>query len=422
MNKIHFFNFQEHASQNSSDEIKLSDIMHDNSIEYKFSSDNLQYLALSNELIADYYIGMRWIEWETDTEKKRGVIFVKPKHDNIPFEKLLWTCMNHPIVCNHMDECYEIFPDETPIPVPDKIKDFIIPLLITDYLLRVQKIVKKGIMKGYVNVKNTFNNRIKGKVAVNDTIKHHLKKNSITQTVCSYQIHTTDCLENRILKAALLQTQKYIYRSMSDRTNIKDILHYNLTAFDEVTSESISLVDFQKIKNNSFYKEYKTTLALAKLILKTLGFSLGSDISNKDKTIPPFYINMPELFERYCEVLLRKRYTGVLAGYSRYGKSETRSGVFKLRPDFILSSENRIIDSKYKYWIEDSEDKSGLAQLSLYSRYEPVLMKCGDFKSIPKLQFIYPSDSGESDIDFSSSKNQIIENCREIYKYPIYLL
>jgi hypothetical protein len=65
----------------------------------------------------------------------------------------------------------------------------------------------------------------------------------------------TDCLENRILKAALLQTQKYIYRTMSDRTNIRIILHYNLIAFDEVTSESINPVDFQKVKNNAFYRE-----------------------------------------------------------------------------------------------------------------------------------------------------------------------
>jgi hypothetical protein len=190
MEKIYFFNFQEHASQDASDEVKLSDTICHNLNDYKFSSENLQYLALTNELKADYFIGMRWIVWETDGEKNKGIIFVKPKHKNIPFEKLLWECLNHPVVCKHLNECYEIFPDEPPIPVSDSIIDFITPLLITDYLLRVQKIVKKGIMKGYVDVKTTLNNRIKGKVVINDTIKHHLKKNTITQTVCSYQIHT----------------------------------------------------------------------------------------------------------------------------------------------------------------------------------------------------------------------------------------
>lgn len=422
MNNIYFFNFKEHASQDASDEVKLSDTICHNLNDYKFSSENLQYLALTNELKADYFIGMRWIEWETDAEKKKGVIYVKPKHDNIPFEKLLWECLNHPVVCKHLNECYEIFPDEPPIPVSDSIIDFVTPLLITDYLLRVQKIVKKGIMKGYVDVKTTLNNRIKGKVVVNDTIKHHLKKNSITQTVCSYQIHTTDCLENRILKAALLQTQKYIYRSMSDRTNIKDILHYNLIAFDEVTSESINPVDFQKVKNNAFYREYKKTLELAKLILKTLGFSLSSDISFKDKTIPPFYINMPELFERYCEVLLRRTYPEVLAGYGRYGKSETRSGSSKLRPDFIIPAENRIIDSKYKYWIESFNDDNGLMQLCQYSRYNPILAKCNNGTALPILQFLYPLDNGAKQIDFKTYINQPIDGYKEIYKYPISLL
>jgi 5-methylcytosine-specific restriction enzyme subunit McrC len=428
MPDLPFFIFREHSSQVNDNGRVLSKLISNNISEYQLSSDNLKYLGLNEKFKADYFIGMRWIEWQEEDSKQKGIIWVKPKHDDIPYEQLLWKCLDHPVVCNHLDQCYEIFPDEPAIPLMDNTKDFITPLLITDFLVRVQKIVKKGLKLGFVNVKDTLNYKIKGKILVNQTIKYQLKKSTITEIHCSYQVHTTNCIENQILKAALLQSQKYIYRFLKDRNNIKDLLHYNLAAFNEVNVTSINHSDFITINHSAFYKEYKPALHLAKLIMKGLGFSINSDISRKDKTVPPFYINMPELFERYCEVILRNQYPDTLAGYQYTGLSETRLGKSRQRPDFIIPSENRIVESKYKYWIKGSNDIGGLLQLSLYSRHEKAIEKLNNKVKRPKLQFLYPNDKGATTIKFDDEVNQgnngvnkKIKDYPDIFKYPLSL-
>lgn len=411
-----FFEFKEHSEQLNKDELNLSEILDYEFVKNNFNSENLNYLGLNDKFESNYFIGMRWVEWSVNEKREKGIIWVKPKAEYIPYEQLLWKCLNHPIVCNHLDQCYAIFPNEPAIPLLDDAKDFITPLLITDFLVRVQKIVKKGLKKGFVNVQETLNNKIKGKILVNQSIKQQLKKNTITHTHCSYQVHTIDCIENRILKAALLQSQKYIYRFLKDRNNIIDVLHYNLIAFDDVNAMSISNSDFNTINHSAFYKEYKPALDLAKLILKSFGFSINSDISTKDKTVPPFYINMPELFERYCEVLLRNIYPDTLAGYQYQTKSETCGGRFKLRPDFIIPSEDFIVDSKYKYWIEFDEGKEDIAQLSLYSRHLNTIQKLKN--PFPKLIFLYPSVQKTKFMDFDN-RNSVVTGFKEIYKFAV---
>jgi hypothetical protein len=116
---------------------------------------------------------------------------------------------------------------------------------------------------------------------------------------------------------------------------------------------------------------------------------------------------------------LRKKYPDTLAGYHQTGYSETRLGRSRLRPDFIIPSENRIVDSKYKYWIEGSNDIHGLMQLSLYSRHDKALQFLNNESKNPILQIIYPSKDGDYEIDFSKSMNQSIEEYEEIYKYPV---
>ncbi len=414
-----YFTFSEHSLQNEDDENRLTTILAENISKYKFSNDNPEYLGLNDKLEAHYYIGMRWIKWNGNDKEHKGVIWVKPKNSDIPFEKLLLACLTHPIVSNHLNECYKVNIDEPSIVVPHNFSDYLTPLLIADFLMKARNIVKRGLKKNYVSIRETLNNKTKGKISVNTTIKNQLKKGIITQTDCVYQIHTVDCLENRILKTALLQSQKYIYQFLKTNNQLRELLLFNLTAFEHVSTVSVNRIDLSEMHHNIFYKDYKGALHLAKLILDRIGYSLNADITKKAKTIPPFYINMPELFERYCEVLLRKKYPDTLAGYHQTGYSETRLGRSRLRPDFIIPSENRIVDSKYKYWIEGSNDIHGLMQLSLYSRHDKALQFLNNESKNPILQIIYPSKDGDYEIDFSKSMNQSIEEYEEIYKYPV---
>lgn len=423
MSDIPFFIFEEHSVQKAGESESLGELLRKSSIaDYKLSNDNRVYLGLDENFRVSYFVGMRWITWKEGDAAKKGVIWVKPKHGNIPYERLLWRCLDHPVVCYHLADCYQIFAEEPSIPLDREENDFITPLLITDFLVRVQKIVKAGIKRSFVNTQDILNNRVKGKILVDQSCRLHLKKNQISQVHCSYHVHTSDCIENQILKAALLQAQKYIYHYLNGRDSLKDVLRYNLNAFDDVSLKKINYIDFHSLHHNSFQKEYVPALNLARLILEGIGFSINSDISLMPGTVPPFYINMPELFERYCEVLLREKFEGVLSGYSYEGFSETRLGRSRLRPDFIIPSQNMIIDSKYKYWISDARDVDGIIQLSRYSRHRKALATLPEGGYFSKLQFLYPKDDGESEIDFDSIKNEQDNEYPEVFKYPLSLM
>jgi 5-methylcytosine-specific restriction enzyme subunit McrC len=425
MNAVPYFIFSEHSYQEEEGGPVLSEIIKEDRNDYNFSDDNTNYLGLSSNFMAHYYIGMRWIEfWKNDTVKK-GVIWVKPKRENIKYEKLLWRCLKNPIVRNHLSECYQVFPYEPSIPVPsENFYDFITPLLVTDFVVRVNTIVKKGLKRCFAVKREEMTGKTKGKILVNQTIRQQLKLKTINKTVCQYQDHNVNTIENKILKVALLQSLKYVSLYMPNQNEIKNILISTLASFEEVDTITINNSDFLGIAYSPFYSEYKTALKLAQYILKCYGFSSETDIKTSRKTIPPYYINMPELFERYCEVLLREKYKTVLAGYGRTGHSDTRLGSSKLRPDFILPQENMIIDSKYKYWIEGSDDDSGIKQMAQYSRHEGALKKLQNDGKLPVLQFLYPSESENagSAIEFESDTNEKIKDYIDIYKYPLLLI
>ncbi len=243
---------------------------------------------------------------------------------------------------------------------------------------------------------------------------------SVPQVSCSYQINSINCLENRILKTTLLKINSYFKSIHIAEPEMENLLTNALYDFQEVESIEINFPDFSRLHGNPFFKEYKPALELAKIILKRFSYSNNLERLDQTRYTIPFYINMPELFERYCEVLLRSQYKNVKAGYQRDGKSETRSGKFKIRPDFLLPDENMIVDSKYKYWLEPQNiSKEDISQLSLYSRHEGILKKLGKNSSRPTLQFIYPKDEGEQNIDFSNSANKKEKEIIDCFRYPL---
>ena len=132
---------------------------------------------------------------------------------------------------------------------------------------------------------------------------------------------------------------------------------------------------------------------------------------------------MPELFERYCEVLLRNHYRGKLS--SGYGyddnSSETVVGTNfgSLRPDFLL--ESKIIDAKYKYLASGNIEKKDLQQVALYGRNIEILSKIGiKDNEIPKLIFLVPVKSDTLLISLTLDNNNLVELpglfFKEIYK------
>lgn len=416
------FQFVENQKQNPNDHIQLSELIADRISEYGFCNEEKVYLGLDSTLQADYLIGLRWIDLPISNKNnhERGVIWVRPKHERILFDNLLGRCLLHPIVRNHLSSCYQVYPEEPLIPTPEGMTEILGPLIITDFLFRISAITRKGLKRRFVRRSDLMHSRVKGKIVVSATIRAQQKRSSVIDTVCTYETHTVDCSENQILKAALYQAQKYVNHYLGNRNDLRRLIAENLFAFEEVTLKSVDQTDLRDIKHSPLFAEYKDAIRIAVIILRWMGMSIESDMSEINTSIPPFWINMPELFERYCEVLLRSQYPDTKAGYDYTGYSETRLGKTKMRPDFLIPSQNRIVDAKYKYWIEGGRDIDAYRQISLYARHKKVHEILGrDHDRAPTLQLVYPSDNGSDTIDFTAAVNEADDEFDDIWIYPV---
>jgi len=368
-------------------------------------------------LKSNYYIGYRWFN-----EKQEEYIHVSPKKSidekQADYLSMFLTCLQDPIVSKHLNETYEIFFNEKWIDIKDTKNDYITPFLILQFLQIVNKIAKKGLKKGYVKITQNLTSKIKGKILVNETIKHNHFKNRLDKTVCNHQIFTTNCIENQILKTALLQCSRNLHGI--NNKDITKLLKLNLNSFELVDSINISQNNFSKIQHSAFYKEYKQALQLAQMIFKRFGFSINSTTSQTQNKIPPFYINMPELFERYVEVKLRKIYKdSLVAGYSqKNGNSYT----WGLRPDFIVKNKKLIIDAKYKYWFSNNKDnrfKDDYQQLSLYGRVKDIRkdIRLEHSDNEATLLFIYPTTEEEK--EFTEANFDVENDFNNIKKFAM---
>jgi 5-methylcytosine-specific restriction endonuclease McrBC regulatory subunit McrC len=361
--------------------------------------------TFEKEIRAFYYVGICWLH------PKEHYLQVNPKIENLDFLKMFMDCLSNPTVAKHFEKSYKIFFDEPLIPINSNKID-ITPLLIAHFLIIIKRICKKGLKKGYVTINKNLSGQIKGKPDIKNNIKRNLATNRQDKCFCNYQIHTFDCLENRILKSALRQVGKFLF-SIPNNKNLISLFNFSKSSFEIVSEIKINSTDFKNIKHSAFYPEYKQALDLAFMIFKRLGYNPQQN-DNKLKNTPPFYIDMPELFERYVETKLRKEnYKDLKVGYS-HNNSETKSSSWELRPDFLLPK--RIIDAKYKNWYiknTDTDFKDDFQQLALYSRTKKIRNKIEiDENENPELIFIYPMQNGSENIDLEN----IVEET-EFYKF-----
>lgn len=393
-------------------------------------TEDLRFLGLTldhakHQVQADYYIGMRWIHYD----EEKALIYVKPKRsDNesqVDYERIFINCLNHPIVSRHLQNCFQLFFNEPAIKI-DKSEDILSPMLILSFLGQVNKIVKKGLKRDFVDHIENLNGKIKGKILITTNIKANISKNVLTKTICKYQRHSLNSLENKIIKAALYQVRRFVFNNLQSNKEIIRIFKRNWIEFEKVQLNEVFTQDFIRVKTSPFFKEYKTALALALQIFKHLGWSINQPLKSTSNQyqIPPFYINMPELFERYCEVLLRNHYgEKLLSGYGFNETSETEATMplFKLRPDFLL--EKKIIDAKYKYLIAGNISKKDLQQVALYGRSQEILLKIGIIDNeAPELIFLLPYKSNTllPSLDLDNNLRECpVSLFKEIYEYYI---
>lgn len=366
----------------------------------------------NNSLETGYNIGVCSIE--------NIIIKIEPKfnNDNVKIDilKMLNECLKDNEVYSHLSGCYKIYYNEKPINIENQLCSSLYLFIIHMFIKVLQETVKNGLYKSFYKEKNILKGSIKGKLLIKDTINIYLKENVKLKNKCIYETHDINNLENQILKYALKKAEIYTLTNKEVKSLYNEICMLK-EKFNMVDNKVIKDIDFHKINKKIIHKGYKESLKLAYEVIKILDKNIYNN--GMVNQVYPFYIDMPELFERYCHVKLRKAIPedSLKAGYKK-GDRGSKTATKSLRPDFIIEKNDiikspYILDSKYsiKYeHIEKQNDnadeikeklgdiKHHLQQLSLYARVNQIKAKAGaENSSEINLCILYPVVNNEAE-------------------------
>ena len=320
---------------------------------------------------ASYFVGVDWIV------ENELPIYIQPKlnkdKSEVNYLKMLFDALQEPENFNHLDHLCEINFVKPTIKI-DQTQDLLSPLLVIQYLQLLRRIVQKGLKKSYYPVVKNLNARVKGKILVNATIKNNHAKNKMLYSYCKYDEFGINTIENKVLKKALMFSQKVIQNINGiDPEQLQGLFNYIQPAFYSV-DEEVEIEELKTIKPNPLYKEYQQALKLAKFILKRYGYTI-STVQPIEIQTPPFWIDMSKLFELYVFAKLKELFP--LKGEVEYHIKTNRQEL-----DFIINSKDKrclmVVDAKYKPQYKDGNiSKDDIRQVSGYARMKSIYKELG---------------------------------------------
>lgn len=203
---------------------------------------------------------------------------------------------------------YRIFLDQKPIKIKTNSQQSGNLLLAISFIRQCKNICMKQLKSRDVYTDENLNGKIKGRILFNQHLKKNVFQGREDRIFCRYKVTTVDCIENRILKAALLKAKKII--DNKEHTvqipNIKSMWRYCMTALDDVRTVNITSADFSAAKTTGYYSFYKPAFSLAKLIIKDSSINI-SQSEEKEQYIVPYAIKMESLFEFYCRAVIKQK-------------------------------------------------------------------------------------------------------------------
>ena len=372
-------------------------------------------------LQAGYYIGVLWLV------KHQKYVYIAPKMNKkrmieggsteeewaeIDYLKmLLEIVVSSP---NDIKDLIKIYWKEPQITIEQQ-KDFLTPFLVIQFLQLLKRIVRKGLKKSYYKEEENLCSRIKGKIQIGKHLKQNVFKNKLTSHICQYQAFGVDSIENRFLKKVLqfVISFKNTHSTLfaGNEAAIDELITY-CTPYFELISEEFNVENLKNITINPFFKEYKEAIEIGKHILKRFSYNI-TETTQQKVAIPPFWIDMPKLFELYVYVKLQEQFGREAVTY------HLTADYTEL--DFLLNTptQKMVIDAKYKPIYEDSRVIDDIRQVSGYARLEKVYKRLGleDSNELIDCLIIYPSL--EENRAFNLENKSKIPEYRNIYKLGV---
>lgn len=384
-----------------------------------------------NTKFSEYFNNQTNIEESEVAEKKAELIQQDFKsgqnYVELDYLKMLLDVMEEPITAGYSKYLVQINWKEPQIAITQK-QDQLTPFLIVQFLQLLKVIVKKSLIKSYYKKRENLTNKVKGKVLVGQHIKQNMFKNRFTQTYCEYQAFGIDNLENRFLKKVWRFCSSYIENHeiiFKGNYFVTQLLNYTSPAFEQVEDE-ISITQLKNVHHNPFFKEYDDAITIGGYILKKYAYNITNTTDMQIQT-PPYWIDMPILFELYFYAKLIKANPNK-ARYINYQFSTYGNAL-----DFLISDPESamIIDTKSKLKYQWSQIHEDIRQVSGYARLNKVLNEIKNNNpefnkdTILPCLIVYPDVSKETEEDFSlenlKKQWQPIKAYNKIYKMGIRL-
>lgn len=371
-----------------------------------------KYLGI-NDWTASYFIGAAWLVPD------ELAVVVTPKVPDIDFVQMFLSALEVDTQkeSNYFAQCYGIQFDEPSIETNEELNQ-LTPLLVLHFISLLERLVKHGLKKDYLLHEENLKAKVKGRILFGKHLKTNVFQQQADRIYCQYQEYTEDIPENRLLKKALLFSERVISRCdslkrKSEYPEIQSRLNKLKSMFSNISDE-IELYQVQKISSNKLFKDYKEAMTVAKMILRRFDYSIREAGSEQQST-PPFWIDMARLYEMWVLCKLQKCSINpvLFQEIGFYGRQVA---------DFVIKEENLILDAKYKpKYMEDWVDIDDIRELSGNARDERLLPNLPEDYT-PRCIILYPGNTdelkSESDILFEQ-QGQKIPHYRNFYKISV---
>ena len=327
-------------------------------------------------------------------------LVIEPKFDNVDFMKMFSVCLSSNLNPDYFSKIYDVDLDAEPIKTDSYISAALTPLLIVHFIMLINRIVSKGLRSDYIE-KNENLKKVKGRIDISNNERRNVIYKRYDRVFCKYSERSVDIPENRLFKKALSYCKQYIIQ-MKNHDNYQTLvsrINNCLSAFCNVSDE-FELQEITNSKRNKIYKDYDSSINVAKMILKRFDYSI-SHIGLCEQKTPVFWIDMALLYEYYVYGLLYNAYESEIL----YQKS----GDEGWKPDFLNKKDKIIMDAKYIDY--DSKKMKGdiIRQLSGYARakcFADILDV--DINTIIPCLILYPTEHKNAEsFRFDTDKNLI---------------
>jgi len=361
---------------------------------------------------ASYKIGAEWID-----EQESLIVTTKHKMEQIDFVRMFMTCFTSDLSLASFSTIYQIYIDKPSIKAP-ALQSVVSPLLVLHFLGVVSRI--KELKKGYVSRSENLK-KVKGRISILKNERQNIAIRRYDRVFCEYDEYSADIPENRLIKKALLFSQRLL-QSLNERSAAVAKLRLNksLALFSEV-SDKVEIKQVKRLRAHKLFTNYNEAIRLAKLILRLFDYNISKVGSHEGKVVP-FWLDMSLLYEHYVYGLLHEAYRERIT-YQFKGERGS--------PDFLYKSKEykAILDTKYIPKYEDeSLDTDVVRQLSGYGRDLRILTHLEykkDVSPIPCI-IIYPKEGKRKNNPFLGNNLRMLcgkslKGLLEFYKTEVSL-